>query len=315
LADELSWLSDVHEVSHALSHSRPIWAAHHGKWRDGPTPPHPTAPHPERHPYCELNLILSGRVVEYVGGEKHVRRKGDLMLLGPGVPHCAKLYEYPLESITVYFLPAFLLEMGPVSDGAVLLSRFTRPGNIRNRIVRPPSVLFRRIRDGMRAMLEEFRENGSGSELKLRSLLMDILVELMRWEDWTPPQQASDDIHVADWNALGRALRYLQQHHTERIYIRDVAKASGYSQSRLQAVFRTALGMSCSQYLMTLRLAHAAAMLTASDARVSEAAFASGFNTLSHFNTSFRRHMGVSPTEYMSGRTAGKGPAGHEDVD
>ena len=37
------------------------------------------------------------------------------------------------------------------------------------------------------------------------------------------------------------------------------------------------------------------------DARVTEVAFNVGFETLSHFNTSFHALMGMSPTRYADG--------------
>ena len=69
--------------------------------------------------------------------------------------------------------------------------------------------------------------------------------------------------------------------------------------SRLQAMFRDAFGMSCMQYLRYYRIWRATAMLCMTGARVTEVAFAVGFETLSHFNSSFKAITGFSPSDFM----------------
>ena len=49
---ELSWLLDVTESRQPLSENSPVWVRH-GFVSEGP----PT-PYPERHPHCELSIVL-----------------------------------------------------------------------------------------------------------------------------------------------------------------------------------------------------------------------------------------------------------------
>jgi AraC-like DNA-binding protein len=267
--------------------------------RTGPPPPQPTVPHPERHPFCEFTIGLEGRTTEYIAREKLTGRAGAVMLLGPGIPHTAELLEYPIWSVTVYFLPILLFDMGPQGDGVRVLSRFTAEQPIKGRMIRPPSALWRRIKRGMLKMLAEFRRAGFGSELRLRSLLTEMLVELMRWEE-TEGKQVIPHVEPTNWDRIQRALRYMQDHHTDSVYMEEVARAAGVSTGWLKSLFRKALGMSCMQYLKAYRISLAAAMLSESRYSVTEAAFAVGFETLSHFNASFRDIMGMSPTEYVT---------------
>jgi AraC-like DNA-binding protein len=83
------------------------------------------------------------------------------------------------------------------------------------------------------------------------------------------------------------------------LYIEQIAREAGMSADNLNALFHETFGMSCVQYLRAYRISHAASLLCLPGARVTEVAFSVGFETLSHFNTSFRRFQGVSPREYM----------------
>jgi AraC-like DNA-binding protein len=60
--------------------------------------------------------------------------------------------------------------------------------------------------------------------------------------------------------------------------------------------------MSCIQYLNEYRVSLAASMLSTSEIPITTVAFEVGFETLSHFNTTFRKVIGMSPTEYVSGK-------------
>lgn len=127
---------------------------------------------------------------------------------------------------------------------------------------------------------------------------MEILVRLLRWEESRkkPAPVLPDQPH---WAQIEKALRFIQEHFAEPLYVEDIAKASGLSVNRLQSVFRTTVGMSCVHYLRAYRISQAKALLCVPEARVTEVALAVGFDTLSHFNTSFRSLIGMSPTEYV----------------
>jgi AraC-like DNA-binding protein len=299
---DLAWLGNVKDVSQPLSRLRPIWVKENvveGGSLALPLP-RPTVPHPERHPYCEFTIgCKGGRGVSYIGREKQLT--GDrpcVMLLGPGVPHTSELLEYPCRSLVIYFLPVLAFDMGPRGDGLRVLNRFTAEQTIDNRIVYPPEALWHQLRHNAEKMLPEFETGGFGSEMLLRSLLTDSLVALLRWEDENG-RRITPSSDPLNWDYVQRALNHLQAHYAEPIYVKEVARAAGLSESRLKAVFRESLGMSCVQYLKSYRVSLAASMLGRSRHQVTEVALAAGFETLSHFNSTFREITGMSPSEYI----------------
>lgn len=300
---ELAWLGKVRDVSQPLSRLRPIWVKEN-IMKTGPLP-RPGVPHPERHPYCEFTIgWAGGKGIQYIGRENHLT--GDracVMLLGPGVPHNSELLEYPCRSLVIYFLPVLPFDTGPGGDGVRVLNRFTAEQSIDDRILYPPRPLWEQLRRNAQTMLVEFRTGGFGSEMRLRSLLMDSLVALLRWEEKSGRSLAPSQDPL-DWDYVQRALNYLQEHYAEPVYVRDVARAAGLSESRLKAVFRESLGLSCVQYLKSYRVSLAASMLGRSRRQVTEVALAAGFETLSHFNSTFREITGMSPTEYIDSMAA-----------
>lgn len=295
---ELSWLVEVAESRQPLNELCPVWVRH-GIVHSGLP-----VPHPERHPYCEFGTTVEGIVESFVEREQARRLPGDMFLAGPGVPHWARITKYPLKFVTVYFLPSVLIEMGPESDGPKILRRFTMHQSLAHRLVRPPAEL----RDGLLRQFEEitteFEQSRFGREVRLRTLLMEQLVQLLRWESDEGLHSVDADLEF-DWTPVHKALQHIREHFAEPIYARNVARATGKSETRLKVLFHKALGISWVKYLQSYRIHRAAALLSESGSNVTEAALATGFESLSHFNVTFRSFMGVTPTVYQK-RKAGK---------
>lgn len=288
---ELAWLIDVMESRQPLNHASPIWV------REGFVTSGPPVPHPERHPYCEFNLILKGGGTAFVGNEEAARLPGDLLLLGPEVPHWGRIKTYPHRAITVYFLPAALVDIGPVNDGVRILRRFTASRSLRERLVRLPRQLRARFTAHLETMLDEFRGQRFGRDVRLRSLLLEQMVDLLRWEESRGIAVGGESSDV-EWGPVIKALHYLREHHADPVYAQEVARAAGVSESRLKALFRQTLNLSWVKYLQGYRIHRAAALLGEGRLNVTQVALEVGFDSVSHFNQTFRAFMGMSPKSF-----------------
>jgi AraC-like DNA-binding protein len=112
----------------------------------------------------------------------------------------------------------------------------------------------------------------------------------------SPPQRIS----ASDERRISRALQVLQQEFAEAISLDQLAAAAGMSKYHFLRSFRRIVGTTPHQYLLSLRLRHAALRLAASPEAVSTIAFASGFGDLSTFNARFRRQFGATPSHYRA---------------
>jgi AraC-like DNA-binding protein len=295
--DGLAWLGEVRDVHHPINPTQPL-IVRSKVVKTGAGRFLPTVPHPEQHPYCEIGILIEGKIIQFAGSEKVERLPGSLLLLGPGIPHYALHLNFPHRSINIHLLPILLLEMGPRGDGARMLSRFTRSGSITERVLQPPARLRGEITNLFRRMALEYEHQKTGSELQLRATLMEIFVKILRWEENSGKRSKSKP-DEPNWLQIEKILRFIHEGYTEPIYIDQIAKAVGLSVNRIQNMFRDAVGMSCVHYLRAYRISQAKTLLCMPDTRVAEVALAVGFETLSHFNTSFRDLIGMSPTEYV----------------
>lgn len=96
------------------------------------------------------------------------------------------------------------------------------------------------------------------------------------------------------WNAC----KFIHEHSGEELSLAMVAKAANTSAHYLSEKFKEATGINLVSYVARTRYEKAVTLLRDADLRVSEIAFASGFQSLSQFNRVFKKFSGRSPTEY-----------------
>jgi AraC family transcriptional regulator len=99
-------------------------------------------------------------------------------------------------------------------------------------------------------------------------------------------------------NVLARLREYVMEHLAERILVADLAMHAGFTPNRFAVSFREQTGQSPHQFVLALRLEHAAELLRHSSLRVADVAYACGFSNQQHLTNTMRRHLGTTPSRY-----------------
>jgi AraC-like DNA-binding protein len=103
---------------------------------------------------------------------------------------------------------------------------------------------------------------------------------------------------------IWKARNFIDEHVSEELSLTQVAKAADTSANYLSEKFKEAVGINFVQYVALGRYQKAATLLREADLRVSEIAFAAGFQSLSQFNRVFKKFSGKTPTEYRAAARA-----------
>jgi len=99
---------------------------------------------------------------------------------------------------------------------------------------------------------------------------------------------------------LLRAKDLADARYAEQLGVDDLARSAGLLRAHFSREFRRAFGESPHAYLLTRRLARAAALLRNTDRSVAEICFSVGLRSVGSFTTSFTRTYGISPTTYRA---------------
>ena len=100
---------------------------------------------------------------------------------------------------------------------------------------------------------------------------------------------------------IWKARSFIREHSEEELSLTQVAKEVNLSRNHLSEKFKQVTGVKFVEYIARSRFEKACGLLDDPNLRVSEIAFAVGFQSLSQFNRVFKKFSGKSPTEYRAG--------------
>lgn len=98
--------------------------------------------------------------------------------------------------------------------------------------------------------------------------------------------------------AIAKAKKYIHENLDAALPLGDVARVAGLSESHFCRLFKESTDLTLTDYINRCRIDWAKRELLRPDVRVSEIAYAIGYQSLSQFNRSFARITGTSPTAY-----------------
>ena len=107
--------------------------------------------------------------------------------------------------------------------------------------------------------------------------------------------------------AIWKARKYIEEHADEELSLTKVAKIVNMNANYLSENFKQVTGTNFVEYVARARFTNACDLLRNPNLRISEIAFAAGFQSLSQFSRVFKRFSGKSPTQYRAARVRAGG--------
>ena len=102
--------------------------------------------------------------------------------------------------------------------------------------------------------------------------------------------------------AIWKARKYIQEYSGEELSLTKVARIVNMNANYLSENFKQVTGINFVEYVARTRFENACDLMRNSNLRISDIAFAAGFQSLSQFNRVFRRFSGKSPTEFRAAK-------------
>ncbi|MGI6070913.1 MAG: AraC family transcriptional regulator [Blautia sp.] len=151
------------------------------------------------------------------------------------------------------------------------------------------------------SMYGEFAKRGFASDVMLRGMAIQFLVECFRLKQKHSYHEGEGQAGCKSWKLMEQALEYIYLHYQEEdINNTQIAEAVQISPNYLSKLFQKYLGMSLHKYLVSYRIEMAQRLIMKENYNITEAALASGFTSIHAFSKSFKQKKGISPSEYIS---------------
>ncbi len=98
---------------------------------------------------------------------------------------------------------------------------------------------------------------------------------------------------------MERVMKCINEHLDDPDFnVEKLTENVGISRAQLHRKMKEITGISTGEFIRNLRLEQAARLIRESNINITQVAYAVGFNNQTHFSTVFRKHFGMTPTEY-----------------
>jgi AraC-like DNA-binding protein len=126
-----------------------------------------------------------------------------------------------------------------------------------------------------------------------RATFLEMLSLLLQWKCGT-------DFNYDKVRKVEKAINFMTDSFQSQVTLQEIAESIGISPSYLGGIFKEVIGTSPINYLLGIRM-HKAKDLLREGYSVTEAAEKVGFNDIFYFSKYFKKHEGITPSQYMSG--------------
>ena len=244
------------------------------------------------HPELELVYVNGGHGRRHVGSHVSHYTDGELILIGSNLPHMGLTdpqTEHRKETV-IQFAPNF-----PNYEFLDLPE------------MRQVKSLMHRARNGLSFTGAIKQQQGSRLErlvdldpLGRLLTLIDVLHQLARTDHYESLNV--DGFHLEVETHGYDRFRDVQQHVTENfrddISLEAIASVAAMTVPAFCRYFKKTTGKTFVNYLNDFRVVYSCKLLADEHSTVQEVAYDSGFNSVSQFNRAFKKHTGMTPTEY-----------------
>ena len=246
------------------------------------------------HPEFELTLTLNSRGQRFIGDHIGEYGDGDLVLIGPNLPHTwvsrERIEEGPHVAQVMWFHPAWaaalggtLVELKPVTE---LLGR-ARTG------LGFSQAAATAARSRIAALFERPSED--------RALpLLDLLRLLATDHDAVPLATTPATVAGTDRTRIDRVLDHIHLNYAAGISVPDLADIAALSPSGLHRLFVKHTRQTLTAYVTALRVGEACALLSGTARPIAHIASDIGYDSLANFNRQFKAAKGMTPRAYRA---------------
>jgi AraC family transcriptional regulator len=158
--------------------------------------------------------------------------------------------------------------------------------------------------EALSALMERVHEElmrRQASALFLQGVAQAIAIHLARNYAETGSDSPSGSPSLPGYK-LRQITGWMAQHLAQEFNLDRLAAQAGLSKFYFNRLFKSALGLSPSRYLMTLRMGEAKRLLRETKRSVVDVGLDVGYANPSHFAQLFRRETGLSPSDYRRQR-------------
>ena len=245
------------------------------------------------HPEIQLVYVKSGHGKRQVGNHISYYTSGDLLIIGPNLPHYGftnRLTKKNTE-VVLQFLPDFIPRMSGTQEFRYIDDLLERSKH---------GISFKGKAKLRAGKLLESMDVMNPFDRLLTTL--QVLNTLARSDEYSLLNigQVAIQSNQQDKERIKEIYDYVRAHFEEEIAISDVATLISMTEPSFCRFFKKQTGNTFTKFVNEFRVIHACKLLSETSRAISEICYDCGFNNFSHFNKQFKIITSKNPSDYRS---------------
>ncbi|ANY84092.1 hypothetical protein BB934_38200 (plasmid) [Microvirga ossetica] len=240
------------------------------------------------HNCSEIGFCQHGSGVMIVGEKVMTYHAGDITFIAEGEPHFSRSAEGTNSQWTwLMFDPLRLLP----GVATAICDPWRYSGREFHNIFTPQDNEF--LQTTIKRVIQECGSKREHWKSAVRSLIWDAMIAVNR-----SARTAAEPRAPKPLNRIAPALEALAKDYGDRWTVGKLADTCCMSESNFRRVWKDAIGQSPQEYIISMRMQMAAALLRSPGRSVLEVSLSVGFDSLSSFNRLFRRYFDCTPLQW-----------------
>lgn len=252
---------------------------------------------PHKHNFFEIYYLLSDQLDYVVGNQEYHMKRGDFLLLPPGLLH------YPSETFTGaekhYARIVLWCDINYFEKFAAFDPEINHMWNVviqNNSYHIQPSVnASTMLYEHLLLLLNEQTKQNFASKAMLSSILMEIFVLINR----ITFEKKTLGKHSPSENLFSNIITYIHSHLSENLSLLILSQHFFVSKGYISRLFRDYMGITVHQYILSLRLEGCCSAIQ-NGSPIMEVVEMYGFQDYSSFYRAFKNTFSVSPRDYQN---------------
>lgn len=232
----------------------------------------------------ELLYVMKGEGQYIVNGRKYIVRSGNLIICNENVLHGETLFsKHTMESY------------------CCVIDDIQFPGLPKNTLSKPewnPVLYFSEDRKELEHILLALLELHTQPENQETCFYLANALLTLVYKRLYRRQHQNDSSGRSTEEFIQSIMQFLDEHYMNPIQLQDLSEQFHMSQFYLSHLFKTETGLPPMKYVMYRKIGESQNLLMNTQLPIAVIGEKLGFNDNCHFSTTFKRYVGLTPTQY-----------------
>lgn len=250
------------------------------------------------HPEFEILYIIQGSGTRFVADSIEEFQPGDLVLVGSTLPHFWRSDEKYMNSVGNLKIKYIVIQFSSefLKTEIQNYPEYHLIGDLLGRAAR--GVCFKPdFAAGVSKKLAKVVKSVGFERIICLQELLQKMAKTTEYRLLAGELYQYGNMNFTNFR-LTKVMQFLNTNYQRKIELDTVAEIANLHPAAFCRFFKEKSGKSLSEYVNDMRIGYACRLITEGRMSVSQISFESGFNNLSNFNRTFKKHTGFTPTCY-----------------